>query len=149
MSKANDHRQELIQELIESFHVLSRNIGPGREQFLFKVGLNHAQLKFLYFIYSGHELTVQKLVALTKTTPGAITQLVDGLIKKGFLQRIHDEIDKRRIYITLSTSGKKKFERMKRLHIAFLLSLFDVLSEKELRQLAVIQKKLTSKLSAV
>ncbi|MCC7304331.1 MarR family transcriptional regulator [bacterium] len=143
----NKSRTELIKNMIELLHVLGRYVGPGREQFFLKIDLNHAQLKFLYFVGTGKELTIQKLVALTKTTPGAVTQIVDGLIGKGFLKREHDQLDKRRVYIQFSTMGKVKFEKVQKLHLKRLQKIFDVLSDKELKQMISIEKKLVTNLS--
>ena len=141
------NRTQLLEELIELLHVLGRHIGPGREQIIFKSELNHAQLKFLYFVSTDVKVTIPKLIELSNTTPGAVTQITDGLIDKGFLQRDRDELDKRRVYITFSPLGKKKFEKMKGMHIKFLQSLFGILTDIELEQLISIQRKLVLSLA--
>lgn len=140
-------RTKLIEQLIEQLHIIGRHVGPGREQFLLKVDLNHAQLKFLYFVSTESELTIPRLVEMTKTTPGAVTQIVDGLIEKGFLRREHDQNDKRKVFIRFSTLGKTKFEKMKKLHIKFLQSIFEILTDKELKQMVAIERKLVTNLS--
>ena len=74
------------------------------------------------------QVTVNHLAETANTTPGAVTQIVDGLIAKGFLERQKDETDKRKVFVQFSTEGKEKYNRMKEKHMQFLQSLFEVLT---------------------
>jgi DNA-binding MarR family transcriptional regulator len=40
----------------------------------------------------------------------AITAIVNRLVEKNYIQRIHDETDRRFIFLTLTDEGKKLFE---------------------------------------
>ncbi len=42
----------------------------------------------------------------------AMTRLVDGLVKRGWVDRVRDEDDRRRVRVTLSDSGVAEAERL-------------------------------------
>ena len=142
-----NNRKILLEKLIENMQVLSRHVGPGRENVLCSLDINRAQLSMLHTIYMHKQVTVNHLAETANTTPGAVTQIVDGLIAKGFLERQKDETDKRKVFVQFSTEGKEKYNRMKEKHMQFLQSLFEVLTDEELQKMVDIEQKLLDKLS--
>lgn len=58
---------------------------------------------------------VSGLAAHTRVTKGAMTRLVDGLEKRGWVTRQKGEDDGRRVLISLTADGEKEAERLGRL----------------------------------
>ncbi len=76
-------------------------------------------------LFLANETATSSLAETTGVTKGAITRLVDGLDKRGWISRQTDEIDGRRITLSLTKSGKKKAKELGDLtekSIALLLS---------------------------
>lgn len=55
---------------------------------------------------------VSTLAARSGVTKGAMTRLVDGLERRGFVARVRGANDGRRVLVSLTTSGKKEAERL-------------------------------------
>jgi len=65
-----------------------------------RVGLPATDLRCLNILRQGGPTTPGELAAATGLTTGAITRMVDRLLVAGFVQRAHDESDRRRVIIT-------------------------------------------------
>lgn len=68
-------------------------------------------------------------------TGGNVTALVEQLQADGLLERRPDPKDKRAALICLTPHGRREFRRMARDHEAWLIDLFDGLSDAEMQQL--------------
>lgn len=55
------------------------------------------------------------LAAQTRVTKGAVTRLVEGLSKRGWVDKSPDENDGRRSVLSLTAAGKKKARELERL----------------------------------
>jgi len=73
-----------------------------------------------------------------------VTQLVDPLVQSLLISRSTDMKDRRRIHLILTKSGKKILQVVRRQRIKALTTILAPLSDNELRQLAVLQHKLSS-----
>ncbi len=101
----------LQQKLIKPFEQLSKNkISPMQFQVLFTLE-EKGDLSMT-------ELSNELLVSKQQMTP-----VVDKLIIRGFVERKHNEVDRRVIKISLSFSGKQHIEKLK-------MDIFDMLKNK-------------------
>jgi len=73
-----------------------------------------AQCVLLQTLRSG-EWDVSSLAAHTRVTKGAMTRLVDGLEKRGWVSREQSDEDGRRFVVSLTTDGSKESERLAQL----------------------------------
>lgn len=73
---------------------------------------------------------------------GNITMVIDNLEKSGLVERQQDPEDRRSMLIHLTPKGKEFISSYFPEHLDRIMSEFDVLSDKELKQLAQICKKL-------
>jgi len=53
------------------------------------------------------------LAAETGTSPSAMTRLVDGLESKGWVERVRDGSDRRKVEARLTTEGQSEAERLR------------------------------------
>jgi DNA-binding MarR family transcriptional regulator len=73
-----------------------------------------AQCVLLQTVTDG-EWDVSTLAAHARVTKGAMTRLVDGLERRGWVGRERAEDDARRVLVSLTTNGKKEAKRLHRL----------------------------------
>lgn len=55
---------------------------------------------------------VSGLAAASNVTLSAMTHLVDGIVKKGWVRRTPDEKDRRRVLVALTDTGRAEAERL-------------------------------------
>ncbi len=67
-----------------------------------RLGLHVTDLRCLNLLRLGGPATPGELATRTGLTTGAVTRMIDRLIKSGFVRRDHDEHDRRRVIITLT-----------------------------------------------
>ncbi|WP_069165623.1 MarR family winged helix-turn-helix transcriptional regulator [Nocardia altamirensis] len=65
-----------------------------------RVGLHVTDLRCLNMLRLGGPATAGELAATAGLTTGAITRMIDRLLKAGYVRREHDEQDRRRVIIT-------------------------------------------------
>lgn len=111
-------REEMFNELIESIYELSRNTNTyesiprkyGTEDELYMVEAHTINL-----IGEKNKVSPSELVKLTNKTKGAISQMVDKLLKKGLVIKYKNPTNSREVIIELSDKGKQAYEYHKEL----------------------------------
>jgi len=116
----------------------------GREQCFRQFKLHPAQVRVLYFVKHHQPVTVKHIAEVMKTSASAATQIVDGIVKAGYVERQSDDQDRRKAHIFLSAKGKAKFAKFRKDHLERMAELLSPLSNRELEQLITIQRKITS-----
>ena len=74
-------------------------------------------------------------------TTGTLTIAINSLVKKGYVDRIRSEEDRRVVLVSLTAKGKKVFDHHKRFHDKRIEAIVEELSEPERE---VLQKSLSS-----
>lgn len=67
-----------------------------------RLGLHVTDLRCLNLLRLGGPATPGELAVRTGLTTGAVTRMIDRLLRAGFVTREHDERDRRRVIITLA-----------------------------------------------
>src|SRR3989440_9212563 len=117
MSSAMD-RGELIDRLQE---VLRDNGSRGmllHQAVAERYGLNPTDLKCLDLARSEENLTAGRLAEITGMSTSAITAVLDRMERAGFLERVRDPRDRRRVIVTPGKRAGEVTERMEPLHEA-------------------------------
>src|SRR2546421_2543761 len=133
MSSA-EGRDELIRGLEE---VLRDNGSRGmllHQAVAERYGLNPTDLKCLDLARSEEGLTAGRLAGITGMSTSAITAVLDRMERGGFLERVRDPRDRRRVIVRPGTRAAEGTERMAPLQEAT-KSLLDKYSEDQLRLL--------------
>lgn len=65
-----------------------------------------------YVVFSENGCTIKEIAERLGTTPGAASQIVEKMVKKGPLLRVPDENDRRSVRITLSPSGLERHDQI-------------------------------------
>lgn len=89
--------------------------------------------------------TMGEIATTLGVSKGAATQLLDGLVEQGFVERTQDDDDKRVIYVEVSRKGFKHLKHVRERGGKQLAELFDLLDDEELVQIEAITAKLVEK----
>lgn len=81
--------------------------------------------------------------ALSVTT-GTLTIAMNSLVKKGYVERVRSEADRRVVLLSLSPKGRKAYEHHKAFHEKMVHATVDRLTEEEKELLATALKNLKS-----
>ena len=96
-----------------------------------QVKANKAGFQVL-FILSMPEYTQPDEMGITKQQ---LTKLVNDLEAMGLVKRIHDERNRRQVYVTLTDDGRNEFEEIKQAMLECTVAGLKDFSEDELEQL--------------
>ena len=73
-----------------------------------KIGLSPLEIKALSLLAEQSEVTSGQLAVYLEITSGAVTGLVDRLIRAGMVQRKQDARDRRKVIITVDPQGMQQ-----------------------------------------
>lgn len=74
------------------------------------VGLSSSDLECLDMIYLEGSVTAGRIAEYTKLTTGAVTGLIDRLERSGYVERIHDTKDRRRVVVRVVPANIKPIQ---------------------------------------
>ena len=101
MSSKDMSRESLIQGVIRAVYTNSTAAVFFHTAIAEQVGLGATEEKTL-LILSGGPLTAGEIAQQTGLTTPSVTSLIDRLEKKGFVQRVRDLQDRRRVIVELN-----------------------------------------------
>lgn len=81
----------------------------------------------------------KNMTSVAKTlsvTTGTLTIAINSLVKKGYVERVRSEEDRRVVLVSLSSKGKRAFNHHQKFHEEMIKSITDRLSEEEKAVLA-------------
>jgi DNA-binding MarR family transcriptional regulator len=141
---------ERKQELFDEFIVQSTKLKRCMEQRShIPVGEKVAtmlQTQALSYIQDNPLVTVSNLAHHLALSSSANAQLLDRLLESKWVDRNHDEEDRRIYHLSLTAQGKEKLEELQQLKKKRFENMLSVLSEAELESLVQIFKRLNSSL---
>jgi len=108
--------------------------------------ITHPQWIVLHHIKRCKMINIKDLANLLGITSSAITQIVDGLVKKELLLRKRNKEDRRILDIELSGKAISKFDSIKNTSFNTLSALFDVLDDEELQDYRDLNNKIASRI---
>ena len=140
------NRKKIIEDLLQNIHAMRHELMVG---YTAKKGMviTPSQGFVLRFVAKNSSANVKAITQALNITSSATTQLVDGLVVKGYLVRKNSPDDRRIITISLSEKAKKLFKEWKEQGLKKMMGIFDVLTDEELTQYAVLNKKLVDFIS--
>ena len=104
--------------------------------------INTTEFSVMEFLYSKGEKSIQEIRDRILLASGSATYVVDNLEKKGYVNRIVNETDKRVTYIKLTREGKDLINDIFPTHKKNTKKIFNDLSNEELVTLKKILKKI-------
>jgi DNA-binding MarR family transcriptional regulator len=135
-------RKPKVEELLNDLRTLRRTTALGSTGSAKSPRITPSQWSVLMHIEQDGHSTVKDISQASKTTSSAATQLVDGLVRNGYIVRKTSSKDRRVVILTLSKKSKERIAQMKKQVLKKLLTLFEVLNDKEFGQYLALNKKL-------
>jgi len=103
------------------------------------------QMEAMMLLHEAPEsLTMGELAEALGMTPSSASQLVERLVRLGFLDRLREEDDRRVVRVVVTAGARRKFDAMVRVRLRALEQLTAALSDAELRTLVELLQKLGS-----
>ncbi|MGL5823176.1 MAG: MarR family winged helix-turn-helix transcriptional regulator [Sarcina sp.] len=127
-------KEVCISNLIREIGIRSKNIGDSR---LLEYGLNSQQAKMISYIYANQEEgVIQKdLAKKFNRNKASITSMLQGLEKKGYIQRVVSKNNEREKNIYVLEKGKDLIEEFNELFITVENKLLNNFTDEEIKKL--------------
>src|ERR1700722_275815 len=127
-----NNRQKKLQDLFATSAVIQRMMHMCFQRAFDELGIAPSQLHILQLIEHTQPIGLKQLAADMRLTPGAITQLIESLVKIGYVERTAGTADRRIIEGALTDQGKEKIAILKRKKQALLQKVVADLDDNEL-----------------
>lgn len=82
----------------------------------------------------GRKVLVGDISKLMGLSPGRVTNILNMLEKRGYIEREHDEADRRKVYVALTKSGGKHLQEKYEETIRYISGIFEELGEEDTRE---------------
>ena len=106
--------------------------------------LNFLQMHALWVLAERKTMTMKELADGMMIKAPTATTFADRLVKSGFVRRFHDAKNRKRVHLTLTTSGRKMVLRSQRAQRQMMRKILGVLPAKDQRAMARILKLLVT-----
>ena len=90
-----------------------------------------------------HQITMSELASILGVSPAAVSQLIAGFEKKGLLQRVHSNTDRRTVYIQIVPEAIEMFQEHMEEHVKNVYDYLDYLGSDDCAHLRDILVKTT------
>ena len=90
-----------------------------------------------------HQITMSELASILGVSPAAVSQLIAGFEKKGLLQRVHSNTDRRTVYIQIVPEAIEMFQERMDVHVKNVYDYLDYLGSDDCAHLRDILVKTT------
>lgn len=143
------NQQELINQFYENMAVSKRAMRGSVQAFIGSFQISPSQLELLFILKQSQPTNAKQLASSMQLTQGAISQLVDDLVAKGWVGRNYDESDRRKQVVYLSEDGSSRLQDIEKRRAKLMKNVLAELSVDELQALIKVQKKITDTLTAL
>lgn len=96
-----------------------------------RYGLNTTEFGVLEVLYHKGPLTIQEVKEKILIAASSMSYVIDTLVRKGFVQRVKHDKDKRSFILELTEAGTHKMAEIYPLHVATMRQRLDVLDKDE------------------
>jgi len=103
----NPNNESVIKEIVGSIRKLVRTVYLDSQNMSRQFGLTGQQGLVLHLLFNGGSMSSASLSRRMYVTPSNITGIIDRLERKGLVQRVRKEGDRRVALITLTDAGKE------------------------------------------
>jgi len=105
---SNEKREALIRELVMAVRMNQNAVDQVDEAAVEYLGINRTDGRCLDIIDQRGRITAGQLATATGITTGAITALLDRLERVGYVRRVKDPEDRRKVPVELTDRGRRQ-----------------------------------------
>jgi DNA-binding MarR family transcriptional regulator len=138
-------KQNNIQELINRYVAVSFTVNKKAESLIKgQIGdeLTNDQHYILRYIYRSGECTSTELADAFEVNKSAITAIINRMVDREWIKRTRDESDRRVVYLTLTDTGNKLFEKTEEKVLSLVESIITKFDGKEVQNFLQTYEKL-------
>jgi DNA-binding MarR family transcriptional regulator len=141
-------REQLIEAIFATMQQLHRTSTTRQHTLMGKHDISITQMELLLTVKQLQPVSVKDLAARMRLTPGAVTQLLEGLVAKNYVGRQPAEYDRRVTSVSLTLSGAEKLKSLWEKRKAMLKQIMETLTEEELTVMLRVEEKMLRHLEA-
>jgi DNA-binding MarR family transcriptional regulator len=127
----SSRKRELFDQLIDEVRRSQSATARFDQAVADALGINRTDMRCIDVIQREGTLTAGRLADATGLTSGAMTTALDRLERAGYVRRIRDEVDRRRVLIELTEKTQQAGQRYYGNHMAEAKLLYERYSEAE------------------
>lgn len=141
----NINRIKQILRFFEAISGLQRIMSAEMPRHLKKYKLSRPQVGLMFYLSYHPDCTIKDIAAMMNISSSAATQIVEGIVRSGWVARGPDPDDRRSVRVKMSAKGELKFSQLKKAHFKYMQYLLADLSDKEMELLISIPEKIIHK----
>jgi DNA-binding MarR family transcriptional regulator len=143
-------RPQLIQSILENMGSMHRmDAVKGVHRAWPKDMPTRAQMVIMFSLAHRKAQGIKELAQQFGISSSATTQLVNGLVADGLLERTENLKDRRFVHVDLTEKGRKALAAAKAARTKMMAAMFEPLSDTELTQYLALQKKMSEHFHAI
>lgn len=139
-----DTRRKYTQDLYATTAVVQRMMHACLQRSFDEIGVAPSQLQVLLLIRRRQPVSLKVLASNLHLTPGAITQLVEGAVKSGYVIRSESNEDRRITDVSLTEAGVAVCKLLEHKKQRLLTKVVADLDDNELAIFLRVQRKMLS-----
>jgi DNA-binding MarR family transcriptional regulator len=100
-------RHQLIEEVASAMRAFQRAVDAYDERVAARLGINRSDLRCLDLLHQSGTMSAGQLAVGSGLTSGATTRMLDRLEQVGYVRRLPDRSDRRRVLVELTPQARK------------------------------------------
>ncbi len=127
----NDEREQTLNQLLVKHF---KNIMEIEEKYLITPEFKDISVNDMHIIEAigiDESKNMSMVAKMVSVTVGTLTIAINSLVKKGYVNRVRSEQDRRVVYISLTPKGERAYRHHEEFHRQMILATIDGLSEEE------------------
>jgi DNA-binding MarR family transcriptional regulator len=139
-------KRAIIREILGALRAIDGDIERVEELAASRLGINLTDFRCLDVLSRGEPMTAGQLAGEAGLTTGAATALIDRLERSGYVERLHDPTDRRRVLVAPT---RRSVEKVWPFFEGIVTSSTEILNRFSLAELQVIARFLNANRKAV
>ncbi len=135
-------REALIEAIFSTMQQLHRTSQTRLHTLMGQHDISLTQMELLLTVKHQQPINVKDLAAQMRLTPGAVTQLLEGLSLRNYVGREPAEYDRRVTIVSLTPSGAEKLKSLWEQRKATLRQIMETLDTEDLAAMLRVQEKM-------
>lgn len=135
------NRKIILEKLLEDIHVMEHKLMIAHASQK-KISITPSQGFVLRFVCKSNSTNAKKIADSLNITSSAAAQLINGLVKNGYLVRKENSKDRRISHLSLSKKAEDLFKEFNNQSIKKMVEVFSILTDDELIQHTKINRKI-------
>ena len=133
----------LIHQLVKLYHLSSHEICES-------FSITQAELDILSFLHNNpNQDTAKTICEIRFLKKSIVSQSIDKLVKRGFIEKTADTDDRRLLHLALTPAADKCIERIDAMQSGYFRNIFSCYTEEELESMTALAAKLENHITDI